>query len=130
MALNKQVLANLTKTASILQPFGLNNFVFIGGAVVGLLITDTAAPEARTTKDVDLLTQNLSRTAFNKLEFDFRSAGFMPDADVICRWHVEDIVLDIMPPQEAVLGFSNRWYAAVLEHTDTVAALKTKELHF
>ena len=28
----------------------------------------------------------------------------------MCRWRVGDLAIDMMPTQESVLGFSNRWY--------------------
>lgn len=30
--------------------------------------------------------------------------------DVICRWFYDDVVLDVMPTDENILGFGNRWY--------------------
>jgi hypothetical protein len=38
-----------------------DSFVFVGGAVVDLLITDPAAPYARSTKDVDVIVEAASR---------------------------------------------------------------------
>jgi hypothetical protein len=43
-----------------------------------------------------------------------RERGFNEDSasDVICRWrHPGGVVLDVMPADMSVLGFSNRWYA-------------------
>ena len=31
--------------------------------------------------------------------------------EVICRWKYKEILLDVMPTDERILGFSNRWYA-------------------
>jgi hypothetical protein len=28
----------------------------------------------------------------------------------LCRWLIEDLVIDVMPALESVLGFTNRWY--------------------
>lgn len=34
----------------------------------------------------------------------------------ICRWRTpEDIAVDVMPAEGSVLGFSNRWYGAIVE---------------
>lgn len=30
--------------------------------------------------------------------------------DVICRWFYDDVILDMMPTNEKILGFGNRWY--------------------
>ncbi|MDR3492482.1 MAG: hypothetical protein P4M12_10685 [Gammaproteobacteria bacterium] len=39
--------------------------------------------------------------------------------DVICRWHYDDIILDVMPTNEKILGFGNRWYMDAIEHAMT-----------
>lgn len=33
----------------------------------------------------------------------------------MCRWRVGDLILDVMPDDAAVLGFTNRWYKQVLQ---------------
>ena len=30
--------------------------------------------------------------------------------EVICRWFYDDVILDVMPTDEKILGFGNRWY--------------------
>ena len=42
--------------------------VFVGGAVVGLLITDPAQPAIRPTEDVDLVAQVAARAEYHRLE--------------------------------------------------------------
>lgn len=32
----------------------------------------------------------------------------------ICRWLADDLILDLMPTDPAILGFSNRWYRPAL----------------
>jgi hypothetical protein len=44
-----------------------NRLVFVGGAVVGLLITDPAMPSIRPTQDVDLIAEVLARADFYEL---------------------------------------------------------------
>lgn len=36
--------------------------------------------------------------------------------DVICRWHYDDIILNVMPTNEKILGFGNRWYKEAIEY--------------
>ena len=115
-AVHPVVLKNLSTIAEALATFDLESFVFVGGAAVGLLVTDTSAAEARETRDVDVVTPDLNKTAFNRLEADLRAAGFSPDPEVICRWQVGGVTVDIMPPDTAILGFSNPWYRSLLEH--------------
>jgi predicted nucleotidyltransferase len=89
--------------------------VFVGGAVVPLLVTDAGAEAPRPTTDVDVVVELTSRTAFSRLEERLRALGFAHDmtSNEICRWQVEGITVDVMPSDESVLGFSNRWYADV-----------------
>ena len=46
----------------------LRDFVFIGGAVAGLLITDSAAPAIRATEDVDLIVQVATLADYHRVE--------------------------------------------------------------
>jgi len=44
--------------------------------------------------------------------------GFTEDASEgapICRWHHGEIKLDLMPLDEKILGFSNRWYKSAMD---------------
>jgi len=94
--------------------------VFVGGATVGLWITDPAAPEPRPTKDVDVVVEVSSRRRFAAFERRLRERGFREDHDsgVICRWRRpdSDLVLDAMPTDASILGFSNRWQTAAVPH--------------
>ncbi|MHB1199589.1 MAG: hypothetical protein ACYCZ6_08525 [Polaromonas sp.] len=87
--------------------------VLVGGCAVGLLITDQARPPVRQTIDVDLVAEVTSKTEYYALCEKLRSCGFKEsaDADHLCRWHKERLLLDVMPSEESVLGHStNRWY--------------------
>ena len=49
-----------------------------------------------------------------------RSAGFKEDTTEdapVCRWVVDGIAVDLMPPIERVLGFTNRWYRDAFTHS-------------
>jgi hypothetical protein len=35
---------------------------------------------------------------------------------VRCRWVIDHILVDLMPTDERILGFSNRWYSAAIKH--------------
>ena len=94
--------------------------VFVGGAVVGLLITDPAMPSIRPTDDVDMICLALALTDYHRVEQRLRERGFVQGSgrdDPVCRWWVKDsaIAVDVMPTLESVLGFSNRWYPLALE---------------
>ena len=98
-------------------------FTFVGGAVAGLLITDPAHPAIRPTEDVDVVAEVLALTDYHALEQQLRCRGFAqnmrPDAP-ICRWQVDGITLDVMPTQENILGFANRWYPLCVATADAL----------
>lgn len=100
-----------------LNELGVHDIVFVGGAIIGLLISDSAAPEPRATLDVDVVTGIDSRKAFNALEARLREAGHIqPEGGPICRWLIDRVTVDLMPLDESILGFSNRWYRDLLQH--------------
>ena len=99
-----------------------NELVFLGGAIAGLLVDDPAAPDIRPTEDVDTICRVSSRMDFHKIEAALRVRGFSQDMtpkSPICRWRSwqdsTEVLLDVMPPWEDILGFSNRWYPLALD---------------
>ena len=98
-------------------------FAFVGGAAAGLLITDPAQPAIRPTEDVDLVVEVLSLSAYHRTEAALQARGFVQDhrADApICRWQVDGVKVDVMPSQQDILGFANRWYPLAVETATTV----------
>jgi len=85
--------ADLLELAASLLGDLTGELVFVGGASIHLWLSDPAAPAVRSTDDVDAI----------------------GDA-VICRWRHADsgLTLDMMPTDEAILGFSNPWYPLAL----------------
>ncbi len=107
----------LIKTTKLLSPL-LDELVFVGGAVTGLLITDSAAGEPRVTIDVDALAEILSYSQYAAFGERLRSLGFSEDTTPgapVCRWVQQSVILDVMPLDENILGFSNRWYRASMK---------------
>ena len=93
------------------------DFAFLGGAILGVLITDPAAPPARTTKDVDVLVNTPTRKSYTDLEAKLRKLGFKHDITEgapICRWRWGEILLDVMPPTKDVLGWKSVWLSDAL----------------
>ncbi|KAA0990041.1 nucleotidyl transferase AbiEii/AbiGii toxin family protein [Dyadobacter aurulentus] len=85
--------------------------IFIGGATVALYV-QRVAEEVRPTDDVDVLIEVTGYKAYADLEEKLRSKGFTNDMEsgVICRYKVQGIIVDVMPTDKQVLGFSNIWY--------------------
>jgi hypothetical protein len=115
----------LERAAQELAPF-LDEVAFVGGATIALWITDQAAPEPRVTKDVDLVVEVASRAAWYRFEERLRDHGLRNDASsrVICRWRAgsdgDELLVDVMPADAAILGFENRWLGLALEYAETL----------
>jgi hypothetical protein len=115
----KQAIDSIILVAKSLGALG-DQFVFVGGAVTGLLVTDPAAPEARFTEDVDLAIEMVSITAYYRLEEQLRDLGFTNSLEPgapICRWSIHNTIVDIMPTDLGLLGFNTRWYTDASKHS-------------
>ena len=83
--------------------------------MTGLLITDAAAGAPRTTLDVDAIAEITSYAAYTEFGDRLRALGFGEDTSEdapLCRWRHHQTILDVMPLNENILGFANRWYKA------------------
>ena len=97
----------------------LNEHVaFVGGAVAGVYVDDPASEDARPTTDVDCVLKLGILNDQYALEDVLRRKHFQHDIEsgVICRWIYQGITVDIMPDDERILGFSNRWYRKGMEN--------------
>lgn len=96
----------------------LDRFVFVGGSVAGLLVTDPSAAIPRETDDIDLIVEVANRISYASLTRDLSKLGFHQEfmEKVVCRFKGYGITLDVMPTDESVLGFSNPWYASAIKH--------------
>jgi predicted nucleotidyltransferase len=85
--------------------------VFVGGATVSLY-ADRITGEIRPTDDVDILLEVGHYSAYAKIEEKLRKKGFVNDIEsgIICRWIIRGIIVDIMPTEGSIPGFTNRWY--------------------
>lgn len=114
-------LDQLIAVAGALRPL-LPELVFVGGCLTGLLITDEAAGEPRTTIDVDAIVEITSYAQYAEFGNRLRSLGFREDTRdgaPVCRWVQGGMILDVMPLDENILGFSNRWYRAAMDASVT-----------
>ncbi len=93
--------------------------VFVGGCAAGLLVTIERAQVIRPTDDVDIVANVLSTQDYHALEKQLRAKGFTQEmaADApICRWRYQGVAVDVMPTDEKILGFANKWYPLAIEH--------------
>jgi hypothetical protein len=115
--MSKHNLDLLIEAARFLKSL-LGELVFVGGSTTALLITDKAAADVRPTYDVDAIAEISSYAAYADFSDRLRKCGFTEDASEgapICRWRQKKTILDVMPLDERLLGFSNRWYKAAMD---------------
>jgi len=108
--------------ADRLRPL-LAEIVFVGGCATGLLITDLGAAPVRRTYDVDVIAEIVSYAEYALFSERLRELGFDEDAREgapLCRWQHTGLVLDVMPLNTSVLGFTNRWYADALRDANEI----------
>ena len=119
--MNNRIL--LIEMARALQPL-LDKLVFVGGCAVDLLVDDEAADDIRVTGDVDVIAEIATRIEYYALIDELRQLGFhevVPTEDEpapICRLSYENMILDVMPTDERVLGFSNKWYLPAVKNAN------------
>jgi len=107
--------ALLATAATKLGPLK-DEVVFVGGAVLGLMFTDVTTSPPRFTKDVDVLIQVASRMEYYGIERKLLQLGFQNDmTGPVCRFVHGPTILDVVPSNEEILGFSNRWYPLAME---------------
>jgi hypothetical protein len=111
---NLQVLVNAAK---LLEPI-LGELVFVGGCTTALFITDKGAADVRPTYDVDAIAEITSYAGYTEFSERLKSLGFREDTSEgapLCRWRQKTTTLDVMPLDEKILGFSNRWYRPAMD---------------
>lgn len=92
-----------------------NKVVFVGGAVIGLLLT-VKFHDVRPTDDVDIVVEVATYSEYNSLVAELRKLGFVHDMNgPMCRLAIHGVTVDVMPTNEAVFGFKNRWYSLVMQ---------------
>jgi hypothetical protein len=99
-----------------------DRMVFVGGVVAELYADDPATSDIRPTIDVDCVIEIGSRIEHAQMEDELRAKGFSNDVSQgapICRWVFKDIKVDVMPTDDAILGFSNIWYVEGIENKVT-----------
>jgi hypothetical protein len=115
-------LPQLIAAAKVLQPL-LEDLVFVGGCTTGLLVTDPGGAPIRATIDVDAVIEITSYVSYANLSVKLRDLGLTNDQDPaapICRWKHGELTIDVMPLDESILGFSNRWYQQAIDSAQLI----------
>ncbi|MPY68362.1 nucleotidyl transferase AbiEii/AbiGii toxin family protein [Deinococcus sp. SDU3-2] len=119
---NAENLRRLAETVRQLGPLA-EQMVFVGGSTTALFMTDAAAADVRETVDIDAIVET-TRLGYARLTEALNQQGFTEDTSEgapICRFRSGDLVLDVMPTDEQVLGFSNPWYLPAIRHAEWVS---------
>lgn len=108
----------LVEVATALGDDLLEEVAFLGGCTTGLLLTDKATKEVvRYTDDVDLIIRVVGYPQWIEFQKRVKQRGFKEsmDDDVNCRMRLGELIVDFMPDDEKILGYSNRWYKQALQ---------------
>ena len=103
----------------------LSQVTFVGGCTTALFVDETAHSGVRQTEDVDFIVDVVTTADYYKFEKELRKLGFREDIKgPICRWLLDSnsltIKLDVMPTDETILGFSNRWYELAIQESEEI----------
>ena len=117
MIYNKHLYIKRIREVAIRLDYLLKDVVFVGGSVVALYADDPAADEVRPTDDIDIVVGISTRVGFSLFEEKIRELGTqnVTDANFIGRYKINEIIVDVMPIEENILGFSNKWYKEGIE---------------
>lgn len=106
---------NLELLSAMAQALGplRERLVFVGGCATGLLVTNPAAADVRPTEDVDAIVEVATLAGYHAMHPLLAERGFkqtMEEGTPPFRWYWNRMQLDLVPVDERVLGFANRWY--------------------
>ncbi|WP_193162657.1 nucleotidyl transferase AbiEii/AbiGii toxin family protein [Microbulbifer hainanensis] len=96
--------------------------VYIGGSTTALLVALERRGQVRQTKDVDIVVDVITTRDYHTFCSLLKARGFKEDLSeeaLICRYCLQDfpdVRLDVMPTDERILGFANRWYPEAIAH--------------
>lgn len=99
----------------------LAEVAFVGGCTTAMLITDAVVlDDIRFTDDVDLVIELAGISAWQRLTERLAAKNFKitGEDEVNCRFRFNDVVVDVMPSDPAVLGYANRWFVEGLAKAD------------
>lgn len=132
-SINNQLFYMLRTVATALGSDLRKRLVFVGGCTTALFITDKFTLEAvRATDDVDLIVDLAGYSEWAQLQEQLRQKGFSesPEDDVLCRMRYSGLIVDFMPDDEKILGFSNRWYAEGIKTAQTCLLSDDLEIRY
>lgn len=88
----------------------LEDVIFIGGACIQFYVDNPELNDYRPTKDIDYLIEIYTYSDYSKYEKMLRSLEFRDDSSEgapICRKVYKNILVDVIPDDPMIIGFSN-----------------------
>ncbi len=102
----------------------VDEVVFVGGVTTCLYVDLTISDDIRPTDDVDCVIEITNRNGYDAFQAKLRKKGFFHDTSKgapICRFkYGEALILDVMPNDENILGFSNSWYKDGIKNKEEI----------
>ncbi|MBU2950972.1 hypothetical protein KO493_09695 [Tamlana agarivorans] len=94
--------------------------IYVGGATVSLYVNDPAADDVRPTKDIDISIKIVSLSHLEEIREKLVAKGFKQtaDVDVICRFKLDDILVDVMGTKPVGWAPANPWFEAGFENRE------------
>lgn len=106
--------------------------VYVGGITTFLYVDVDIADDIRPTLDVDFVLESAKKKDYDHFQKRLREKGFTHDTrkgSPICRFkHGDNLIIDAMPSDEKILGFSNSWYKEGIKNKEKVKIGK-KEIY-
>ncbi len=96
--------------------------VYVGGRIVGLLITDFIEDDIRPTYDIDVAVDidTTDIVAHYSLQKKLESLGFKPEGNINCRYVLDDFMIDVMYTDGALQGINSNWYQAGFDNAVSI----------
>ena len=91
--------------------------LFVGGAIVNLLLDNPEFAPVRPTDDVDVILGVVTASRYSDVEAKIRTLGFSHDTRPgapLCRWVLGNLTVDIMPTEGGNLGLNTAWFKDAL----------------
>ena len=103
----------------------LNEVVFVGGCITGLLLTDQFTLEqVRHTEDVDLIVNVITQKDMAKFEKKLRQNGFVNNISEhahISSWKLGELQVDIIPINPKLLTSAEGWCVEAYNNSQEVS---------
>ncbi|RAP36648.1 hypothetical protein B1207_07535 [Legionella quinlivanii] len=118
----------LYEAATLLKDLN-EQVVYVGGRIVGLLITDVIEDDVRPTYDIDVAL-DLGTTdivAHYSLQRKLESLGLKPEGNINCRYLFEHIIIDVIYTKGTLQGINSNWYQAGFDNAIEIS-IKDKKI--